>query len=129
MNVGRLDRPATAKLMGWTEKQISKAYNNWIQIFRYSDSTLTLEQYLAKLKESGISPDDVGINNEQYQLARYNDEGPYTKESCRFILKIENLNEQIRQPIYFMTLKKYGKEKTRQIMQNNASRLNRKVDH
>ena len=94
LNKNRLDRRSTAKQFGLSYNQIYKAYNNWIQIFRVENSTLTFEEYLYKLKESVILPDDVGNNNEQYHLSRYNDEGPYTNTSCRFILKIENLMEQ-----------------------------------
>ncbi len=95
MNVNRLDRKRAAELYGLTDAQLHKAYNNWIQIFRMEGSTLTFQEYLNKLDEASITPDEVGTYNHQYQLSRVNDEGPYTKESCRFLLKTENFREQV----------------------------------
>jgi hypothetical protein len=95
INHGRLDRTKTAKLFGLATTQVYKAYNNWIQIFsREPDSTLTFEQYLWKLKDAKITPDQVGNGQWLYNLSRYNDNGPYTNDSCRFILCIENVAEQ-----------------------------------
>lgn len=94
INKGRLDRIKVADVVGFTYKQVSKAYNNWIQIFRIENSDLTFEEYLNKLKEANITPDNVN-NINGYNLARFNDEGPYTKESCRFIPCLQNSNEQV----------------------------------
>lgn len=112
INKKRLDRNKLCEQTGLSKKQIYKAYNNWIQIFRIPDSTLTFEQYLIKLDEAGIKPEDVGNYSQNYHLSRYNDEGPYTNESCRFIPKPENMNEQVRDPPYIRMLRKYGEEKT-----------------
>lgn len=94
INRGRLDRPILCKERELTKEEIHKAYNNWIQIFRIKESTLTFEEYLNKMNDVGISPFDVGNDNEQYHLSRYNDEGPYTNESCRFVKKYINMSEQ-----------------------------------
>lgn len=93
-NTGRLDRKATAKALGWSNAEIGKAYNNWIQIFRKQNSTLTFEEYCDKLKEAKIRPYDVGCVFGKYSLSRYTDDGPYTFESCRFILCKDNRIEQ-----------------------------------
>lgn len=85
-NIGRINHRQTSKLYGFAEKDFQKAYLNWLHIFRFADSSLTFEQYLNKLSEAKIVPTDVGNRKNQYNLARINDEGPYTNESCRFIL-------------------------------------------
>jgi hypothetical protein len=95
-NKGRLDRKAAATAWELTEAQLSKAYNNWIQIFRYPDSALLFVEYLSKIVEAGISPDDVGMGAGKYQLARYGDVGAYADDNCRFIPAAENLAEQVR---------------------------------
>jgi hypothetical protein len=95
INKGRLDRPKTAELYGFTIKQIYKAYNNWIQIFRVKGSTLSFEEYLNKLKEANIIPEQLGNDNYDWHLSRYDDESPYTKETCRFVYKHINMSEQV----------------------------------
>lgn len=94
VNIGRLDRTYIAELYKFTKKEIDKAYLNWMEVFRVEGSTLTFEQYLDKLYLSKLTPSDVGTYLGKYNLSRYNDEGPYTIDSCRFILKEENLAEQ-----------------------------------
>lgn len=95
VNKNRLDRISLAKQLNFTKQQVYKAYNNWIQIFRIEGSSLTFEEYLNKMLDAGILPENVGNDmNMDYHLSRYNDEGPYTNESCRFILKTENMLEQ-----------------------------------
>ena len=93
-NIGRLDRYHIAVLYNFSKEEVNKAYLNWMEVFRIEDSTLTFEEYLDKLWFNGLTPSDVGTYLGQYNLSRYNDEGPYTKESCRFILKEDNLAEQ-----------------------------------
>jgi hypothetical protein len=119
-NIGRLDRKSTAKFWSLTEQEISKAYNNWIQIFRMPMSTLTFEQYLTKMKNMNLGPLDIGPSTGQYHLSRYNDEGPYTNDSCRFILAIENLEEQKRTNPYQLMVNKYGKRNTKKVMSEAA---------
>jgi len=121
INIGRIDRVKSALMYDLSLEEFSKAYNNWIQIFRIDGSNLTFEEYLMKMKEVGIKPFDVGNDNEQYHLSRYNDEGPYTISSCRFIRKIENLQEQAKELTpYMKTLNKYGPLKTKQIISENG---------
>lgn len=95
-NKGRLDRNQAAKQLGISFEALHKGYNNWCQIFRKEGSTLTLDQYFNKLKSAGISVFDLGTVSGKYQLARYNDEGPYTNESCRFVPVEVNYSEQKR---------------------------------
>lgn len=122
INKGKLDRSKTAELIGWNQKQVYKAYNNWIQIFRMEGSTLTFEQYILKLKEVGITPEQVGNSIDSYHLSRYNDEGPYTHKSCRFITKKENLEEMVPSNPYQNTLMKYGPIKTKEFSQKAGSK-------
>lgn len=123
-NKGRLDRNQTAKLVNLSKRQLSKAYNNWIQIFRIPESTLTFEQYLNKLREANITPDDVGNLIYQYHLARIGDIGPYANDTCRFILKKDNLQEQYingkRSNIFDRTILKYGHDKAIEIQKCNG---------
>lgn len=98
INKGRLNRDAISNRLNISKKELQKAYLNWIEIFRYPDSTLKFSEYLDKLSESGISPVDVGNCINEYNLSRYGDMGSYSKENCRFILKEENLEEQFHPP-------------------------------
>lgn len=93
INKGRLDRVKIAELYKFSYKQINKAYNNWIQIFRISNSSLTFEEYLLKLVEANINPDMLGND---YHLSRYDDESPYNVHTCRFVRKYINMKEQIQ---------------------------------
>ena len=107
-NKNSLNRTETCQLFGLTKEEIYKAYNNWIQIFRKPESTLTFEQYLIKMQEAGIRPFDLGNKNGHYQLARHKDIGGYTQENCRFITQEENSKELVRVNPYQALLKKYG---------------------
>lgn len=120
VNVGRLNRSEVSKITGFSKNEIKKAYLNWIKIFRIENSTLTFEDYLKKLKDANIRPTDVGLAIDSYNLSRYNDTGPYTKDSCRFILKKDNLNEQKKIPPFTLSALKYGMNEARQINSNNA---------
>jgi hypothetical protein len=55
---------------------------------------LTYEGYLAKIREAGIEPSQIGHRIDQFQLARYTDSGDYTADSCRFVTTAINLAEQ-----------------------------------
>ncbi len=91
---GSLDGKKTAEQVGFTDQQLAKAYDAWYRLFvRQPDSTLTFLQYINKMKEAGLTPDDIGRRSDDYQLARYSDEGPYTNDSCRFITAKENHQE------------------------------------
>lgn len=57
--------------------------------------SLPFDIYLEKLLEAGILPEQIGQSIDSYQLARFEDCGDYTKESCRFITMKENLQEMI----------------------------------
>ena len=95
-NRGRVDRRKVSSIYGFTVKQLTKAYLNWMDVFRspYQDSTLTYRQYLDKLRESNLTPNDIRNVEGGYNLARVNDEGCYHDHNCRFILRSENLLEQ-----------------------------------
>lgn len=95
LNRGRLNRNVAAVARGLSQKELHKAYNNWIQIFRIEGSNLKFDEYLDKLLEAGITPNCLGNGLNKYHLSRYDDEGPYTINSCRFITKAENMQEQI----------------------------------
>lgn len=54
-----------------------------------------INQYIQKLMDANIRPDDVGRNHGSYQLARYTDKGDYLFDTCRFILQVDNLKEMV----------------------------------
>lgn len=81
-------------MYGFTVGQLFKAYWNWQETIRFEGSDLTFRQYLDKLKAAGLTPDDVGNREGQYNLSRYGDDGVYTDSNCRFITRKENLQEQ-----------------------------------
>lgn len=56
---------------------------------------LTLDEYRDKLKEAGITPEQVGRASHQYHLARWTDKGDYTPASCRFVTVPENHQDRI----------------------------------
>lgn len=97
-NAGRVDRSAVAALYGMTVSNLIKAYVNWQDIFRIVGSTLTYRQYLDKMNDVGISPDQVGNGRDQFNLSRYGDQGVYSSENCRFISRRENEMEQCHPP-------------------------------
>lgn len=59
-------------------------------------AALSFDEYVQKLVDAGIGPEQVGVRNGEYQLSRYTDTGSYTPDSCRFILKQQNYAEQIK---------------------------------
>lgn len=121
-NAGRLDRVKASQKLGMTFEELSKAYNNWIQIFRKPGSTLTFKQYLTKMRQAGIRPYDLGMKTDQYQLSRKNDDGPYRNDNCRFLKAQENRAEQKVVTPYEHVVRKYGEERARQMMSENGIR-------
>lgn len=115
INRGRLDRQATSYLYSWTFGQIHKAYNNWNMLFRKEGTTLLFKDYLDKMVEINITPDDLGNGIDDFHLCRVNDEGGYRKDNCSFKVKRENLFEQRPQDVEAATLKKYGAKRTREL--------------
>ncbi|WP_422460951.1 hypothetical protein [Endozoicomonas sp. ALB115] len=56
---------------------------------------LTSTEYITKIWEAGINPDQIGQSVDSYQLGRIGDgDVPYTVETCRFITKRQNLDER-----------------------------------
>ena len=122
-NKGRLNRDAAALQWGITKEELHKIYNNWVQTFRFKESTLTFEQYLLKMDEASITPNQIGHHmDEQYHLSRYGDIGPYTNDSCRFVVKRANLAEQKRVSIKDRLIHKHGVERAKEIMSENGRR-------
>lgn len=93
-NTGRLNQGLIAEQYGFEYKAVFKAYHNWQHIFRLDGSDLTFRQYLDMLKASNLTPSMIGNQKEQYNLSRYGDKGVYTSGNCRFITRLENLQEQ-----------------------------------
>jgi hypothetical protein len=94
LNKNRLDRKIICEMYSFTYKEVTKAYLNWQDIFRFDGSNLTFKQYLDKLVEMGLTPSNVGNDFGFYNLSRYNDVGCYSNDNCRFITREENLEEQ-----------------------------------
>lgn len=62
-----------------------------------NDCLLTFDDYCHLVKEAGLVSSQLGINGEGYDLARYEDKGPYAIGNCRFITHAENNSEK---PMY-----------------------------
>jgi hypothetical protein len=107
---GMLNRLLAARKLGISKEALHKGYNNWCQTFRMKGSCLTLEQYFQKLREANITVFDLGNTSGRYQLARFNDEGPYTKDSCRFVPIEVNFSEQKRITPFQHVVNKFGYE-------------------
>lgn len=75
-----------------------KLFLKWRQK-RYNAKTmgnecfLTFDDYCRLVKEAGLVSSQLGLNGLSYELARYNDEGPYEIGNCRFITHQENVCE------------------------------------
>jgi hypothetical protein len=55
---------------------------------------LTFTDYCQLMNEAGIEANQIGKHMDDYQLARYHDQGPYQIGNCRFITMRENQAEQ-----------------------------------
>lgn len=55
---------------------------------------LTFFEYCSLVDKAGLKSSDLGFSGKKYVLARYNDEGNYTYNNCRFITQSENMAEQ-----------------------------------
>src|SRR5712675_930167 len=69
INKGRLDFPLLAANYGWSIREINKARQAWVNVFRFEESNLTFEQYLNKLKLQRLRPNDIGTKPDKYNLA------------------------------------------------------------
>lgn len=55
---------------------------------------LTFDEYCQLVKKAGLKSSQLGFTGDGYVLGRYNDEGDYTIENCRFITQKENNDEK-----------------------------------
>ena len=83
---------------------------------------LSYDEFCQLLKEAGIKSSDLGYNGNNYDLARYGDQGDYTYGNCRFITHKENLDERMYNGLT---------EKERRIQREAAARekAKRKLEH
>lgn len=58
------------------------------------DCLLSYHDYCMLVKEANLRSSDIGYHGKGYDLARYNDEGPYKLGNCRFITHKENTKER-----------------------------------
>lgn len=80
---------------GWTVPEVYKAINTWRALYaRQPKSTLTLNEYFDMMQASGLRPSMIGLHHGKYSLARFNDEGPYNLDNCRFIPIQDNVSER-----------------------------------
>ena len=94
-NRGTTDYAGAASVLGITEIQLRKIIERIKGLYvREPNSTITVIEYVKKLKESNVSPDDIGIGDGKYQAGRKNHSLPYSVENFEFILQKENLAEQ-----------------------------------
>lgn len=55
---------------------------------------LSFNEFCLLVKEAGLKSSDLGFSGKKYVLARYNDEGDYQFDNCRFITQSENMKER-----------------------------------
>lgn len=55
---------------------------------------LTFDEYCQLVKKANLKSSQLGFKGQKYVLARYNDEGDYTFDNCRFITQLENFQER-----------------------------------
>lgn len=85
---------------------------------------LSFDEYCTLVKEAGLVSSQLGFTGEKYVLGRYNDEGDYTLENCRFITQKEN-NDEKQERIFKAKGKEYaplesGKRRKRQYQRHNG---------
>lgn len=56
---------------------------------------LTFEEFCQLVDNAGLVSSQLGYTGQGYVLARFNDQGDYTVNNCRFILQSENSSEKI----------------------------------
>jgi hypothetical protein len=94
-NRGATDYNASAINLNITEEQLRKIVERIKGMYgREPSSSITVIQYVQKLRESGIRLDDVGIGKGKYQAGRKDHTLPYTVDNFNFILQEENLAER-----------------------------------
>lgn len=73
----------------WKNKRVNAAKEG-------IEFTLSYEDYLNLVADANLKSSQLGFTGAGYVLARYNDEGGYTKGNCRFITQKENSDEKNR---------------------------------
>ena len=87
---------------------------------------LTFDDYCYLVKEAGLVSSKLGINGEGYDLARYEDKGPYAIGNCRFITHAENNWEK---PAYVIArARRSEQELIEKIKQKKKIERKRKVE-
>jgi hypothetical protein len=90
-----IDRVALARSFNWDVAEIYLARDAWRKLYvRQPASNLTFEEYLNMMVSAGLRPSKVGKRKGQFHLARYNDEGAYSIQTCRFVPQEENQKER-----------------------------------
>ena len=94
-NRGTTDYKSSADMLDITESQLRKIVERIKGMYgREPNSTITVIDYVLKLKESGINIDDVGIGEGKYQAGRIDHSLPYSVDNFEFVLQTENLSER-----------------------------------
>ena len=92
---GTTDYFKSAEVLNLTEIQLRKIVERIKGMYgREPNSTITVIEYVQKLKQYNIDPDDVGIGDQKYQAGRKDHNLPYSIENFDFILQTENLAER-----------------------------------
>lgn len=94
-NRGYTDKVASAEMLGVTLDEFKRILANVKAMhIREPESTISVIEYVNKMREQGLTIDDIGTGINKYQAGREDDEGPYTKDSFKFILMRENLDQR-----------------------------------
>lgn len=71
----------------WINKRVNAAKEG-------IEFNLTFEEFFLLKEKAGLKTEDLGFTGKGYVLARYNDEGDYSFNNCRFITQSENAKER-----------------------------------
>jgi GTP cyclohydrolase I len=94
-NRGTTDYAGSAEMLGITEPHLRKIIERIKGMYgREPKSTITVIEYVQKLKEANITSDSIGIGEGKYQAGRKNHSLPYSIDNFDFILQKDNLAER-----------------------------------
>ena len=94
-NRGTTDYKGSADILGITESQLRKIVERIKGMYgREPNSTITVVEYVQKLKSSNINVDDIGIGEGKYQAGRIDHNEPYSADNFEFVLQTDNLAER-----------------------------------
>jgi len=94
-NRGATDYKTSANMLGITEQDLRKIVERVKGMYgREPNSSITVIEYVGKMKDSGLTCDQIGIGEGKYQAGRLDHNKSYSFDNFEFVLQIDNLNER-----------------------------------